>query len=150
MKGILKMGSQLLVKISLIIAAVMLFALSLNGCGDKEEFGVGPVKDELKLEPINDNMVKRGKEIFDTKCVSCHKFDARLVGPSLKDVTKRRRPEWIMNQILNPVEMTQKDPVSKELFAQYMVQMTFQDVNTLDARALLEYMRAVDENKVTP
>ena len=72
------------------------------------------------------------------------------MGPPLKDVTKRRRPEWIMNQILNPLEMTQKDKVSKELFAQYMVQMTFQDVSHEDARALLEYMRAVDEGKVTP
>jgi hypothetical protein len=54
-----------------------------------------------------------------------------------------------MNQILNPLEMTQKDPVSKELFAQYMIQMTFQDVTHDDARALLEYFRAVDENKVT-
>lgn len=150
MKGIIEMRSHLVVKIALLIPVFMIFALSLNGCGDKEEFGVGPVKDEIKLEPINDNMVKRGKEIFDMKCISCHKFDSRLVGPPLKDVTKRRRPEWIMNQILNPLEMTQKDAVSKELFAQYMVQMTFQDVNTLDARAILEYMRAIDENKITP
>ena len=55
-----------------------------------------------------------------------------------------------MNQILNPLEMTQKDPVSKELYAQYLVQMTFQDVNMLDARAMLEFLRAVDENKITP
>jgi hypothetical protein len=55
-----------------------------------------------------------------------------------------------MNQILNPVEMAQKDKVTKELFAQYLVQMTFQDVTQDDARALLEYMRAVDEGKVAP
>lgn len=150
MKGIIKMRLHSIVKTALLVPLFLLFALSLNSCGEKEEYGVGPIKEELKLEPINDNMVKRGKEIFDMKCIACHKFDSRLVGPPLKDVTKRRRPEWIMNQILNPVEMAQKDPVTKELFAQYMVQMTFQDVNTLDARALLEYMRAVDENKVTP
>ena len=150
MKGIIKMRLHSIVKTALLVPLFLLFALSLNSCGEKEEYGVGPIKEELKLEPINDNMVKRGKEIFDMKCIACHKFDSRLVGPPLKDVTKRRRPEWIMNQILNPVEMAQKDPITKELFAQYMVQMTFQDVNTLDARALLEYMRAVDENKVTP
>ena len=99
---------------------------------------------------LNDNLVARGRELFNVKCVACHKFDVKLVGPPLKDVTKRRRPEWIMNQILNPEEMTQKDPVSKELFAQYLIQMTFQDVNSLDARAILEYFSAVDENKVTP
>jgi hypothetical protein len=46
--------------------------------------------------------------------------------------------------------MTQKDKTSKELFAQYLIQMTFQDVTQDDARALLEYMRAVDEGKLNP
>ena len=55
-----------------------------------------------------------------------------------------------MNQILNPLEMTQKDQASKELFAQYLIQMTFQDVSHDDARALLEYFRAVDEGKISP
>jgi mono/diheme cytochrome c family protein len=136
--------------VTMMMLTLILFMMSFEACGDREDFGIGPVKEELKLEPINDNMVARGREIFNVKCVACHKFDVKLVGPPLKDVTKRRRPEWIMNQMLNPLEMTQKDPVSKELFAQYLIQMTFQDVNQLDARAILEYFRAVDENKVTP
>ncbi len=111
---------------------------------------MGPVKEEIKLAPVDAALYTKGEQIFTTKCVACHKFGSRLVGPPLKDVTKRRRPEWIMNQILNPLEMTQKDKVSKELFAQYLVQMTFQDVTQDDARALLEYMRAVDEGNVTP
>lgn len=122
----------------------------INGCGKGEEFGIGPVKEEMKLTPVDANLYAKGEQIFTVKCVACHKFNSRLVGPPLKDVTKRRRPEWIMNQILNPLEMTQKDKVSKELFAQYLVQMTFQDVTQDDARALLEYFRAVDEGKVTP
>jgi len=141
---------KLVLTVYMMMFTLMLFMLSFEACGENEAFGVGPVKEELKLEPINDNMVARGRDLFNVKCVACHKFDSRLVGPPLKDVTKRRRPEWIMNQILNPLEMTQKDPVSKELFAQYLIQMTFQDVNQLDARAILEYFRAVDENKVTP
>lgn len=122
----------------------------LSGCGKGEEFGIGPVKEEMKLTPVDANLYAKGEQIFTVKCIACHKFNSRLVGPPLKDVTKRRRPEWIMNQILNPLEMTQKDKVSKELFAQYLVQMTFQDVTQDDARALLEYFRAVDEGKVTP
>lgn len=129
----------------------LMFAVILfNGCGKGEEFGVGPVKEEMKLAPIDAALYTKGEQIYVSKCVACHKFGSRLVGPPLKEVTKRRRPEWIMNQILNPLEMTQKDKVSKELFAQYLVQMTFQDVSQDDARALLEYMRAVDEGKVTP
>ncbi|MCI0448409.1 MAG: cytochrome c [Chlorobi bacterium] len=138
-----------LLKIAIAVFSLMLFVISINGCGEKDEFGVGPVKDEMKLAPIDNNLVAKGKQIFDVKCVSCHKFDTRLVGPPLKDVTKRRRPEWIMNQILNPTEMTMKDPIAKQLFAQYLVQMTFQDVTHDDARAILEYFRAVDNNQIT-
>lgn len=134
--------------ITLILSMLAFVAISYTGC-KKTDYGIGPVQEEMKLAAIDNNLVVKGKEIFDVKCVSCHKFDSRLVGPPLKDVTKRRRPEWIMNQILNPLEMTQKDPVAKELFAQYLVQMTFQDVTHDDARAMLEYFRAFDENKVT-
>ncbi len=136
--------------ISVIVLTLTIFILAVNGCGKSEEFGVGPVKEEMKLAPVDAALYTKGELIFTTKCVACHKFGSRLVGPPLKDVTKRRRPEWIMNQILNPLEMTQKDKVSKELFAQYLIQMTFQDVTQDDARALLEYMRAVDEGKLTP
>jgi len=131
------------------IMFLTLTALIFGGC-KKTEYGIGPVKDEMKLGAIDDNLIAKGKEIFNLKCISCHKFNSRLVGPPLKDVTKRRRPEWIMNQILNPVEMIQQDPVAKELFTQYLIQMTFQDVTHDDARAILEYFRAVDAGKITP
>ena len=152
MKGSQKMKSMnnRLKSITVLILTLMSSVLILNGCGKGEEFGVGPVKEEMKLAPVDAALYTKGEQIYVSKCVACHKFGSRLVGPPLKDVTKRRRPEWIMNQILNPLEMTQKDKVSKELFAQYIVQMTFQDVTHDDARALLEYMRAVDEGKVTP
>jgi mono/diheme cytochrome c family protein len=129
---------------------ILICGLYFNSCGGKSELGIGPVKEEMKLDAIDDNLVTKGKTIFDTKCISCHKFDQKLVGPPLKDITKRRRPEWIMNMMLNPVEMTQKDKVAKELFTQYLIQMTFQDVTYDDARAMLEYFRAVDENKIQP
>lgn len=146
----MKSRNKIVLTVSVMLFTLMLFMISFEACGEREEFGIGPVKEEVKLDPVNDVLAARGKDLFNVKCVACHKFDSRLVGPPLKDVTKRRRPEWIMNQMLNPLEMTQKDPVSKELFAQYLVQMTFQDVNMLDARAILEFFRAVDENKITP
>lgn len=136
--------------VTLIFITLIYFFTFTSGCGSKSELGIGPIKEEMKLEPINDQLVSKGKQIFDTKCISCHKFDVKLVGPPLKDITKRRRPEWIMNMMLNPVEMTQKDKVAKELFTQYLIQMTFQDVSYDDARAMLDYFRAVDENRIQP
>jgi mono/diheme cytochrome c family protein len=119
--------------------------VSINGCGDNPEIGIGPVK-ELKLEPqVNEDMANKGKVTFEAKCVSCHKFNEKLVGPPLAGITKKRKPEWIMNMILNPVEMTQKNPAAQELYRQFLVQMTFQDVTQDDARNLLEYFRSLDK-----
>lgn len=119
----------------------------IYGCGNDPELGIGPVK-EVKLDPqINQDLVTKGKAIFDVKCVTCHQIDNKLVGPPLKDVTKRRKPEWIMNQILNPEQMVKENMIAKSMAesGQYPTPMTFQNVSEADARALLEYFRNIDK-----
>ncbi len=132
------------IKFLIILPVLVIVSVYLTGCSSNdEELGIGPVK-EVKLGSIDQNLVNKGKTTFETKCASCHKFDTRLVGPPLQGVTQRRKPEWIMNMILNPQQMTQENPTAKELFATYLVQMTFQDVSQDDARAILEYFRSID------
>ncbi len=106
--------------------------------------GVGPIK-EVKLADIDPKMAEEGKALFEAKCTACHKFsDQKYVGPGLKGVTKRRKPEWIENMILNPAEMTQKDPTAKDLLATHLTQMTNQNVAPEDARKILEFFRQGD------
>ncbi len=109
--------------------------------------GIGPIKEKLNLGPIDPKMVKEGKALFETKCVSCHKLDEKLVGPAQRDVVERRSPEYIMNMILNPDEMLNKHPEAKKMLAIYKTRMTFQNVTKEDARKILEYFRAVDKEK---
>lgn len=109
-----------------------------------KDLGVGPVK-TLSLETtVKADLAKQGKALFDAKCAACHKMDERYVGPGLKGVTHRREPEWIMNMIMNPQEMTQKNEKAKELLGEYMIQMTFQNLKEDETRAILEYFRQVD------
>lgn len=134
---------QLIILFIILTAPLSIF----YGCGDDPELGIGPVK-EVKLDPqINQELVAKGKGIFDVKCATCHKFDEKLVGPPLKDVTKRRKPEWIMNQILNPEQMIKENIIAKNLAmsGQYPTPMTFQNVTQDDARAILEYFRNNDK-----
>lgn len=107
--------------------------------------GVGPIKSMSILESIDTKLSIEGKKIFEMKCSACHNLDSRKVGPPLKDVTIRRKPEWIMNMILNPAEMTQKDSTAKELLGEYMTQMANQSLNEKEARAILEYFRSNDK-----
>lgn len=106
--------------------------------------GVGRFTD-VKLEPLDKALAAKGEAIFTAKCSACHRTtDEKLVGPGLKNITNLREPEWIMNMITNPEEMTKKDPVAKALFEKHLVQMTFQDVSDDETRAILEYFRQND------
>ena len=119
-------------------------ASAASGATDK---GVGPVS-EVKLEAkVDPALAGKGKAVFEAKCTACHKFDERYVGPALRGVTQRRSPEWIMNMVLNPGEMTQKNETAKTLLGEYMTQMTFQNVTQDETRSVLEYFRQQDAAK---
>lgn len=104
------------------------------------ENGIGPVS-SLDLAAVDAALAAKGLEVFTVKCSACHKMAERYVGPGLADVTTRRSPEFIMNMILNPEEMTQKHPAVREMMAQYMSAMPNQRLTEEDARAVLEYLR---------
>lgn len=95
---------------------------------------------------IDPALVEKGKAVFDVKCVACHMFDTRMIGPALAGVTQRRQPDWIMNMVMDPVMMTETDSIAKALLAEYGIQMINQNINEEDARALLEYFRDYDKN----
>lgn len=106
--------------------------------------GIGPVKAFRLPETVDSELAEQGKGIFQQKCTACHMPDQKLVGPPLKGVIEKRRPEWIMNMILNPIEMLQKDPEAKALLKEFNnVPMTNQNITEEEARALLEYFRTL-------
>jgi len=119
--------------------------------GELSEFelkhGIGPIKEELILGEIDPKLVEEGEKIFELKCSACHELDSRRVGPPLGDVLEYRTPEFVMNMILNPDEMIKRHPVAKKLLAEYLTVMTFQNLSEEDARAVLEYLRWVHQQR---
>lgn len=107
----------------------------------QKEHGIGPVKEPLQLTSLDAALADEGKQLFETKCSACHKLQERYVGPPLGEVLKRRTPEYVMNMMLNPAEMVQKHPTAKGVFAEFLVQMPFQNLTTQESRAILEYLR---------
>ena len=85
---------------------LLILTFSLSSVNADSGSGVGPIK-FVKIDPtIDQKMVELGKKTFKMKCSQCHKIEKKYTGPQLLAVTKRRKPEWIMNMILNPLEMT--------------------------------------------
>lgn len=108
--------------------------------GDMANKGIGPIT-SIELGEIDDALVKEGHEIFKLKCTACHKIGKKKIGPAMKGVVQRRSPEWIMNMILNPEEMTAKDPIAMKLLKEFSAPMANQSLKEEEARAILEYLR---------
>lgn len=109
--------------------------------------GIGPITSVEVGAEVDEALASQGKSIFEGKCSACHQLsDQKIVGPGLLGVTEKRKPEWVMNMIINPEEMTKKDPTAKKLLAEHLTQMTNQNINETDARALLEFLRQNDKN----
>ena len=147
---------------------VMLLATAVGACTSKEEAEQAAKKtpnpvelhDESKeihgtlvtnveiTNPLNQEWVAAGKQIYESKCLACHKLtDEKVVGPGWAGVTKRREPVWIMNMITNVEIMLEKDAEAQKLLEQCLVRMPNQNVTQEDARKILEFMRANDGEK---
>ena len=110
--------------------------------------GFGQVKDVTLNTPLEQERIPRGKAIYEMKCQACHRLDdQRVVGPGWKDVTKRRKPEWIMNMVTNVDVMLDKDPEAQKLLELCLTRMPNQNVSVGDARDVLEFMRQNDGEK---
>lgn len=108
------------------------------------ENGVGPIKELNLPESIDQEMVLKGKEIFEAKCSACHKTDKRYIGPNPSGILERRTPAWVMNMILNPGQMVKEDPIARELLMEYNgTPMADQNLTEEEARAVLEYFRTL-------
>jgi len=98
--------------------------------------------------PLNAEWVAGGKSIYELKCQSCHRLTAdKLVGPGWLNVTKRRKPIWIMNMATNVDMMLETDAEAQKLLEQCMVRMPNQNLAKEDARKVLEFMRNNDGEK---
>jgi mono/diheme cytochrome c family protein len=153
-------------KITTMILGLALLAMSCGGGGGKSQAelikeqsqmapadpftswesnkGIGPVTSLTIPAEIDQQLAAKGQEIFESMCSACHKPLKKFIGPAPKDILSRRTPEWVMNMILNPDEMTQKDPMAKQLLIEANGSpMANQNLTEEQARAVLEYFRTL-------
>ena len=110
--------------------------------------GIGRFNNIQLTHPLNENMMRKGDAIYQSKCFACHKLtDELLMGPGWKGVTERRTPEWIMNWITNTKVMLDKDLAAQADLAICLIRMPDQDLSDEQARDVLEFMRKNDGKK---
>jgi cytochrome c2 len=89
----------------------------------------------------------KGKEIFSARCASCHNFKQDMTGPALKDIDKRRKPEWIIQFVQSSQAMISAgDPDAKAIFAKYQTLMPdHKDLNEADVKNIITYIKEESE-----
>ena len=115
----------------------------------KEEDGTEIKPGDIQItNPLNAQWVSEGKGIYEVKCQACHKLtNEKLVGPGWAGVTKKRKPEWILNMITNVEMMLEQDPEAQKLLEECLVRMPNQNLNKEEARKVLEFQRSNDGEK---
>ncbi len=94
---------------------------------------------------LDTKLAESGESVYGVKCSSCHKTTSeKLVGPGWEGVTKRRKPEWILNFITNPDPMIDKDPELQAQLELCLVRMPNQNITDQEGREVLEFMRKID------
>lgn len=106
------------------------------------------IKSVELTSPLNQEWITKGKATYEMKCLACHRLDeTRLVGPGWAGVTKKRKPEWIMNMITNVDMMLETDEEAQKLLELCLVRMPNQNITEPEAREVLEFMRHNDGEK---
>jgi cytochrome c len=77
-----------------ILFVFAVFSLLIISCGETKKEDVKKEVESTKEEPkaaaaTGADLVAIGEKLFtDKTCVSCHQLDAKIVGPSIKDIVK--------------------------------------------------------------
>ena len=158
------------INMRLVTAGSCAFALAIAGCSSgteteterqarwtagnlttwETEHGIGPITEDAKVGALDLAKAAAGKELFIKKCATCHYLDHRKTGPALRDITKRRSNEYILNQILNPEQMGKLHPDGRKMVAQYAQFMTIQGITRDNAFELLDFLRSEKDNPALP
>jgi mono/diheme cytochrome c family protein len=142
----------------LVLILLLATVLPLGGCGgggSKETSATTETGPRSPLDigpragdsPVAAALAAQGEPLFKKKgCTACHAYGKRLTGPNLMGVTRRRTAQWMEQQILHPEIMVKQDPLSRELFAEYNLQMANQGLTPDEAKAVIEYFKKLDED----
>lgn len=95
----------------------------------------------------------RGKLLFESKCQGCHSIGegAKLLGPNLAGVTRRRSTDWLTRWLLDPAKMLESDADAKALLGEYkQVPMPNLGLSEAEVQQIIRYLHWFDEQISSP
>ncbi|WP_324671313.1 cytochrome c [Hymenobacter sp. GOD-10R] len=98
------------------------------------------VSDTLSSEDLA--VVTAGDALFKNNCAQCHAVNDVVVGPALKDITKRRPLSWLLPWVKNSSKVVASgDEYAVKLFNQYQKQQmpSFQ-LSDAEVKNIVKYL----------
>ncbi|MBC7523792.1 MAG: c-type cytochrome [Flavobacterium sp.] len=84
----------------------------------------------------------KGKELFNGNCASCHKMDAKMTGPALRNVAQRHKKDWFYGWIHNSTALIKSgDPDAVKLWEENKpsVMTAFPNLTNVDIDNIIAY-----------
>ena len=84
----------------------------------------------------------KGKELFNSQCAACHKLDAKMTGPALRNIIGKYDKEWLYKWIHNSQELIKSgDPAAVKIWEEYKpsVMTSFPQLSTADIDNIIAY-----------
>jgi mono/diheme cytochrome c family protein len=124
--------------------------------GDSTAVVTTPEKAQEALDPqpkgengaVLTAATEEGKKIFTDNCQVCHSVGAdKLIGPGLKDITKRRTEAWLIPWIRNSQKVVESgDKYAVDLYNAYnKTQMPPYDFTDDQIKSVLAYIEAAQQ-----
>lgn len=109
------------------------------------------IKQSITGKTVDDATINTGKTLFESRCMSCHAMNSKLVGPALKDIHKKRTYEWLLRWTKNNEELRKsgdKDAIA--IFEEFKVPMpAFSDLKDDDIAAIIMFIENSSESQAT-
>ena len=86
-----------------------------------------------------------GKAIFNAQCAACHKLDAKMTGPALRNVGAKYEKAWLYKWIKNSSALIKSgDPDAVKVWEEYKpsVMTAFPQLSTVDIDNIIAYTDA--------
>jgi cytochrome c oxidase subunit II len=97
---------------------------------------------------LNAQSADEGKELFNANCTACHAIKDKVVGPALKDVSKRREEAWLLKWIKNSQALVKSgDPIAVQVYKENneSVMTAFETLSDTQIKSILAYVKAESE-----
>ncbi len=93
--------------------------------------------------PCSAQDYEAGEKLFKMNCASCHKMDAKLIGPPLQNVVKEQGADWTKRWILNNEELRKSgDAHANAIYADYnnMVMPNYSYLSDEEISGVVNYL----------